>query len=58
MNDDRDLRDLRGERLTLLARYDHHLPPPIWARIREIEIELAWAQHRQAAAYVPQNPLI
>jgi len=41
----RDLRDLQGERLALLVRYDGHLPPQIYARIREIEIAIAWAKY-------------
>jgi hypothetical protein len=41
------LRDLEAERQWLLGRYDHYaLPPAIYARIRQIETELAWAKHR------------
>jgi hypothetical protein len=42
--------DLQGERLALLVRYDGGaLSPAIYARIRQIEIELAWLEHHQAA---------
>ncbi len=46
--EERDLRD----RLTLLrARYDHGTAPSaIFAVIRQIEIELAWLEHRGEAA--------
>jgi hypothetical protein len=37
---------LREELKYLLARYDHHLPPNIFAVIRALEIEIAWREHR------------
>jgi hypothetical protein len=40
----RDRRLLR-ERYLLLARYDHHLPPAIYQRVKEIETAIAWHHH-------------
>jgi hypothetical protein len=35
---------LREERLYLLARYDHHLPPNIFVIVRSLEVEIAWRE--------------
>ena len=39
-------RQLLRERYLLLARYDYHLPPAIYQRIKQIEIAIAWHHHQ------------
>jgi hypothetical protein len=44
-------RALRDQLALLRARYDHGtIPSAIFAVIREIEVELAWLEHRGEAA--------
>jgi hypothetical protein len=39
---------LRAQLAALLARYDCHLPPYIFAVVRQIETEISWSEHQRA----------
>jgi hypothetical protein len=38
---------MREELQILRARYDYHFPPNIYAIIRALEVEVAWAEYRR-----------
>jgi hypothetical protein len=39
---------LREQLAALLARYDYHLPPYIFAVVRQIQTEISWSEHQRA----------
>jgi hypothetical protein len=46
-----DERRLREELDFLLARYDCHLSPAIFAVVKDLELDIAWTRHKIEARW-------